>query len=183
MRSILAIFLLALLPAAPVAAGTATTGSVTQHGVELAATRFGSSLVARADLSASASYGPFRVIDAATAALVDVTDDQSPGAFLAMLREHPHIATLAFLDCPGTYDDRANLALGRMIRSAGLAVWVPEGGSVRSGAVELVLAGVSLRIEDGAEFAVHAWLDEDGYQAGDYAADSPENRRYLTYYR
>ena len=100
-----------------------------------------------------------------------------------MLRDHPGLVTLAFVECPGTYDDRANLALGRMIRAAGLAAWVPEGGSVRSGAVELVLAGVSLRIEDGAEFAVHAWLDEDGYEAGDYAADSPANRRYLTYYR
>jgi hypothetical protein len=75
------------------------------------------------------------------------------------------------------------MALGRMIRAAGIAAHVPEGGSVRSGAVELVLAGTSLTIDDGAEFAVHAWLDEDGYEATDYAADSPMNRRYLAYYR
>ena len=101
----------------------------------------------------------------------------------AMLRDFPGLATLAFVECPGTYDDRANLALGRMIRAAGLAAWVPEGGSVRSGAVELVLAGASVRIDDGAEFAVHAWEDEDGFEADDYAADSPENRKYLAYYR
>ena len=133
--------------------------------------------------AAETAYGPFRVVDQSTAELVGITDEHSPAAFRAMLRDHPGLATLAFIECPGTYDDRANLALGRMIRAAGLAAWVPEGGSVRSGAVELVLAGASLRIEDGAEFAVHAWLDEDGYEASDYAADSAENRKYLAYYR
>lgn len=133
--------------------------------------------------ASAAAYGPFRVLDQATAALVDVTDEAAPAAFRAMLRDHPGLATLVFVECPGTYDDRANLALGRLIREAGLVAWVPEGGSVRSGAVELVLAGTALRIDDGAEFAVHAWLDDDGRQARDYAADSPENRKYLAYYR
>jgi hypothetical protein len=138
---------------------------------------------ARAERPAIAAYGPFRVLDDRTASLVGVTDSMSPAWFAAMLRDHPGIATLRFVECPGTYDDRANLALGRMIRAAGIAAHVPDGGSVRSGAVELVLAGTSLTIDDGAEFAVHAWLDEDGYEATDYAADSPESRRYLAYYR
>jgi len=183
MRLILASLLLALLPSAPAAAESRTFAVAVEAQSVPAATRFVSPALARAEHSARASYGPFRVIDDATAALVDVTDERSPAAFRAMLREHPHIDTIAFIDCPGTYDDRANLALGRMIRSAGLAAWVPEGGSVRSGAVELVLAGVSLRIDDGAEFAVHAWLDDAGHQAGDYSADSPQNRKYLAYYR
>lgn len=139
--------------------------------------------VARAERPAIAAYGPFRVLDEQTASLVGVTDATSPVWFAAMLRDHPGIATLRFVECPGTYDDRANLALGRMIRAAGIAAHVPDGGSVRSGAVELVLAGTSLTIDDGAEFAVHAWLDEDGYEATDYSADSPMNRRYLAYYR
>lgn len=136
-----------------------------------------------AERPAIASYGPFRVLDARTASLVAVTDALSPTWFAAMLRDYPGIATLRFVECPGTRDDRANLELGRMIRAAGLAVHVPAHGSVRSGAVDLALAGASLTIDDGARFAVHAWLDEDGYQATDYAADSPENRRYLAYYR
>lgn len=136
-----------------------------------------------AERPAIASYGPFRVLDRQTASLVAVTDALSPTWFAAMLRDYPGIATLRFVECPGTRDDRANLALGRMIRAAGLAVHVPRHGSVRSGAVDLALAGTSLTIDDGAKFAVHAWLDEDGYQATDYAADSFENRRYLDYYR
>ena len=139
--------------------------------------------VKRAERAAIAAYGPFRVLDGRTASLVGATDATSPAWFAAMLRDHPGIATLRFVECPGTYDDRANLALGRMIRAAGLAVHVPDGGSVRSGAVELALAGTSLTIDDGAEFAVHAWLDDSGLEATDYSADSPMNRRYLAYYR
>ena len=171
------------LAAVPASAGTVVHEVVVEEWTETPASRFVSPALARAERSALASYGPFRVLDEGTAALVGVTDEDSPADFRQMLRDHPGLATLAFIECPGTYDDRANLALGRMIRAAGLAAWVPEGGSVRSGAVELVLAGASLRIEDGAEFAVHAWLDEDGYEASDYAADSAENRKYLAYYR
>lgn len=130
-----------------------------------------------------AVYGPFRVIDSLHAALVDATDERSPAQFAAMMRDYPGLTVIEMLDCPGTYDDRANLRLGRMIRAAGLATYVPRGGSVRSGGVELFLAGAERRVDEGGEFAVHAWADEDGMQAGDYAADAPENRKYLAYYR
>jgi hypothetical protein len=130
-----------------------------------------------------AAYGPFRVLDAGHAALVDATDERSPAAFTAMLRAYPAIAVLEMVECPGTDDDQANLRLGHMIRERGLATHVPAGGSVRSGAVELFLAGVRRGAEPTAEFAVHAWLDQDGRQPGDYAADDPANREYLDYYR
>jgi len=129
------------------------------------------------------AYGPFRVIDDTHAALVDVSDGTSPAEFEAMLRDHPGIATLEMVECPGTDDDTANLRLGRMIRAAGIATHVPAGGSVRSGAVELFLAGRTRSIDNGAEFAVHAWRDSDGLGPRDFAADSPVNRAYLDYYR
>lgn len=130
-----------------------------------------------------AAYGPFRVLDDRRAALVDATDSASPAEFAAMLREHPGIVTLELVECPGTDDDVANLKLGRMIRARGVATHVPAGGSVRSGAVELFLAGARRSIDDGAEFAVHAWRDSDGREPGDFAADSAVNRTYLDYYR
>jgi hypothetical protein len=130
-----------------------------------------------------AAYGPFRVLGRTRAALVDVTDARSPAAFAAMMSAFPQIALLEMVECPGTEDDRANLRLGRMIRAAGIATWVPAGGSVRSGGVELFLAGVERRADPGAEFAVHAWIDVDGREAGDYAAHAPENAKYLAYYR
>lgn len=132
--------------------------------------------------STLAEYGPFRVLDERRAALVDATDAASPGWFAAMLREYPALATLEMIECPGTADDRANMRVGRMIRAAGLETHVPRGGSVRSGAVELFLAGKARRIDEGAEFAVHSWKDEYGREADDFAAESPENRAYLDYY-
>ncbi len=129
------------------------------------------------------AYGPFRVIDANRAALVDATDGESVAQFKAMLRDHPGIAQLDMIECPGTDDDTANLALGRLIRARGIATHVPNGGSVRSGAVELFLAGRQRLIDDGAEFAVHAWRDSDGREPGDYPADSTYNRAYVDYYR
>lgn len=130
-----------------------------------------------------ARFGPFRVLDNGRAALVDVTDERSPAQFAAMLAAFPGIAVIEMIDCPGTEEDRANLRLGRMIRARGLATHVPSGGSVRSGGVELFLAGAKRSADPGAEFAVHSWADEDGREPDDYAADAPENRAYLDYYR
>ena len=129
-----------------------------------------------------AVFGPFRVLDPGRAALVDVTDERSPAQFQAMLRAYPGIALIEMIECPGTEDDRANLQLGRMIHTRGIGTHVPAGGSVRSGAVELFLAGKTRIADPGSEFAVHSWADEDGREARDYAADAPENRAYIAYY-
>jgi len=129
-----------------------------------------------------AKFGPFRVIDPTHAALVDATDEASPAEFKAMVRAYPGIATLEMIECPGTYDDRANLQLGRMIHARGIATHVPKGGSVRSGAVELFLAGKTRVADPGSEFAVHSWADDTGREAKDYAPDAPENRAYIGYY-
>lgn len=130
-----------------------------------------------------AAFGPFRVLDGNRAALVDVTDERSPGQFTAMLRAYPGIKVLQMVECPGTEDDRANLRLGLMIRARGLTTHVPNGGSVRSGAVELFLAGAQRIADPGSEFAVHSWSDEFGLEPKDYAPNAPENRAYIDYYR
>lgn len=132
---------------------------------------------------AIATFGPFRVIDSERAVLTDVTDALSPGRFAAMLRRYPRIATIEMADCPGTEDDRANLRLGLMLRAKGIATYVPAGGLVRSGAVDLFLAGARRYAEPTAWFAVHAWKDVTGRQPDDYAPDAPKNQAYLDYYR
>jgi hypothetical protein len=130
-----------------------------------------------------ARFGPFVVLDADRAALVDATDAASPAKLLAMLRAYPGIRTLELIDCPGTYDDTANLRLGRMIHARGIATDVPPGGSVRSGAVELFLAGAHRHAAAGADFGVHAWADDRGRGPNDYPASAPANRAYLDYYQ
>lgn len=131
---------------------------------------------------AIAQYGPFRVLDNKRAALVGATDTASPRAFNAMLAAHPGLEVIEFLDAPGTSNDIANLALGRAIRAAGLATYVPRGGSARSGAVELFLAGTRRSMDAEALFAVHSWRDQTGREPDDFASDAPENRLYLDYY-
>jgi len=132
--------------------------------------------------AALAAFGPFRVIDAKRAALVAPTDAASPKAFAAMLAAYPGLEVIEFVDAPGTTHDLANLRLGRAIRAAGLATHVPAGGSARSGAVELFLAGTRRTVDPGALFAVHSWRDERGREPADFAPDAPENRLYLDYY-
>jgi hypothetical protein len=183
MRPIVALFAaFAALAAVPAHARTVTVVETVTVEDAGSAERFVSG-VPLESVAGIATYGPFRVTDATHAALVGITDEQSPREFAAMLRDYPALAELDMLECPGTFDDRANLALGRMIRRAGLETHVPADGSVRSGAVELFLAGAHRSIDDGARFAVHAWEDEDGLQATDYPADAPDNTKYLAYYR
>lgn len=128
-------------------------------------------------------FGPFAVVDSTHAALVGETDSRSPELFKAMMKAFPGIRMLELVDCPGTADDGANLALGRLIREHKLTTDAPSGASVRSGGLELFLAGITRRAAPDAEFGVHAWKDEAGHQPGDYPADAPANRLYLDYYR
>jgi hypothetical protein len=134
-------------------------------------------------LPSIAAYGPFRVLDSTRAALVDATDSASPRDFARLLKAFPQVRVLEMIECPGTSDDTANLRLGRMIHRAGIATEVPPGGSVRSGAVELFLAGAQRRAAPSAEFAVHSWRDADGLEARDFPASDPVNQAYLAYYR
>jgi hypothetical protein len=179
MLSLLACF--SALLAAPAAAQRVT---VVEEWVEVETTaaRYVSPLQERTEQAAIAAFGPFRVIDEHTVALVGITDSASPAWFDAVLAAYPQIDTLEFVEAPGTHDDRANLALGRAIRARGIATRAGEGGSIRSGAVELFLAGAVREIEPGSEFAVHGWLDDWGRGAEDYPAGAPEHRRYLDYY-
>ncbi len=129
-----------------------------------------------------AQYGPFIVTGQTIAAMVGPTDSHSPHHFAAMLRDFPQVARLDMIEAPGTTNDLANLELGRMIRASGIATHVPSDGSVRSGAVELFLAGATRTLEKGAQFAVHSWLDNHGREADDFAEDHPAHRLYLDYY-
>ena len=130
-----------------------------------------------------ASYGPFHLIAADTVEMIGTVDSAAPRQFAALLAAHPGVRRLVMVDCPGSVDEAANHVLARSVRRAGLETVVPAGGSVRSGAVDLFLAGVRRQAAPSAEFGVHSWRDEDGYEARDYAADDPVHAEYLGYYR
>lgn len=128
-------------------------------------------------------YGPFYVMGADTVQMVGVVDARTPSQFKAMVTAHPGLKTLVLKEVPGTEDDDANLALARLVRKQGMETRVPADGSVRSGGVELFLAGTKRLAEPGAELGVHSWQDEDGREAKDYPANAPIHLAYINYYK
>lgn len=132
---------------------------------------------------AQARFGPFAVVDGTTARMSGDVDGTTPRQFAAMLAAFPGVKRLEMIDCPGSLDEEANLILARAIRRAGLETVVPSGGSVRSGAVELWLAGSTRRAAPDAEFGVHSWADEYGREAKDYPASDPVHAEYIGLYR
>ena len=130
-----------------------------------------------------ASYGPFHLVTADTVEMIGTVDSATPRQFAALLAAHPTVRHLVMVECPGSIDEDANHILARAVRRAGLTTRVPDGGSVRSGAVDLFLAGVERSAAASAEFGVHSWRDEDGYEPRDFAANDPVHAEYLSYYR
>ena len=128
-------------------------------------------------------YGPFRVVSESRAELVDGIDAGTPNQFAAMIAAHPAITRIDMVECPGSEDDDANLIVARMIRAAGLAMHVPSGGSIRSGGVELFLAGKIRTADRGAEIGVHSWQDSEGLEADDYAPSDAVHQPYLAFYQ
>tara|TARA_R110000824_G_scaffold2274_3_gene10644 strand:- start:303 stop:1034 length:732 start_codon:yes stop_codon:yes gene_type:complete len=132
--------------------------------------------------AAYGQYGPFRVIAADAVEMTGTVDSYTPALFRQMIQHFPGIKRIEMLDCDGSVDEEANLNLARMIRRAGISTHVPANGSVRSGAVELFLAGATRTAHPNAEFIVHSWMDEDGREANDYPANDPVHSEYLDYY-
>jgi hypothetical protein len=132
---------------------------------------------------ALASFGPFHVVGHDRVELAGVIGSGTDAQFRALLKAYPGIKQIDMIDCPGTEDDAANFAIARMVRRAGIATHVPDGGFVGSGGVELFLAGLRRSAAPTAEFAVHSWRDSDGLEANDYAEGDPLHRQYLSFYR
>jgi hypothetical protein len=128
-------------------------------------------------------YGPFTVVAIDKAELNGDIDTETLSQFKAMLRDFPGIKQIDMIECAGTDDDEANLSIARLIRSNGITTFVPSGGSVRSGGVELFLAGAIRKAAPDAEFGVHSWRDEGGFEADDYSDEDPVNQQYVQFYR
>jgi hypothetical protein len=132
---------------------------------------------------ALARSGPFAVTAADTIEMDGTVDSNTPRQFASLIARFPGVRKLVMRECPGSVDEDANHVLARAVRRAGLTTIVPAGGSVRSGAVDLFLAGVERIAAPDAEFGVHSWQDEDGNGPQDFAANDPVNTVYINYYR
>ncbi len=132
---------------------------------------------------AIASYGSFKVVSPERAEMIGTTDSYSMDRFNQMIAAYPNIKRIDMIDVAGTIDDEVNLSLARKINALGITTHIPENGSVRSGGVELFLAGKKRSAHPSANFAVHSWQDENGMEPQDYAQDDPIHQSYIAYYR
>lgn len=132
---------------------------------------------------ALATYGSFRVVAPNRAQMIGTTDSFSLDRFHQMMRAYPAIAQIDMIDVAGTIDDEVNLSLARKINILGIATHIPKYGSVRSGGVELFLAGEKRSAHPTANFAVHSWRDEDGMEPHQFARNHPVHKSYIDYYR
>ncbi len=133
--------------------------------------------------AAIARFGPFVMLSETQAELNGAIEADSVNQFGLMLAAFPKLARIDMIDCPGTENDEANLEIARLIRKHAIHTHVPAHGSVRSGGVELFLAGVKRTADKGAEFGVHSWIDSEGREANDVPASDPVHASYVRYYQ
>ena len=114
-----------------------------------------------------------------------VVNEDSYEQVYDVLNNEMRIGTLVFTMLPGSVDDDTNLALGRMLRQAGVVTYLPSRGTVASGGTDLFLAGVRRIVERGARVGVHSWSTGDpfGPSAVSLPSDHPAHAKYLDYYR
>ena len=114
-----------------------------------------------------------------------VVDGGSGEQVYDVLSNELRVGTLVFTMVPGSADDDTNLALGRMLRQAGVATYLPAEGMVASGGTDLFLSGVRRIVERGALVGVHSWSADDARvpSAVSLPRDHPEHAKYLDYYR
>ena len=114
-----------------------------------------------------------------------VVDEDSLEQLHDVLSNELQVGTLVLTMVPGSVDDHTNLALGRMLRRAGIATYLPARGMVASGGTDLFLSGVRRIVERGARVGVHSWSTGGlgDPSAASLPRDHPEHAKYLNYYR
>jgi len=95
---------------------------------------------------------------------------------------HPQIDTIVLGQMPGSIDDEANLAGAAWVAARGVNTYLPQQGSIASGATDFFLVGKRRVVEEGAEVGVHSWADVTGVTARDLPRDDPAHERYIGFY-
>ncbi len=122
------------------------------------------------------------VIDGSRAVMSGEVGTGTLAQLAHLVNWHPEVDTLVLANVPGSVDDDALRATGRIVREAGLSTEVPAGGFAASGGVDLFAAGTDRVVGEGASLAVHAWEDvAAGVAADEIPAGDARHRPYLDY--
>ena len=116
-----------------------------------------------------------------TAVMTGDLTSSAPEKVRRLLEDHPDLALIELLNCPGSLDDKAVFQAARLVREAGINTRVPDNGEMYSGAVDFFIAGVQRTVVDGGIVGVHSW--SDGFREGsELPPDDPEHDMYEVYY-
>ena len=101
--------------------------------------------------------------------------------FDAIHAANPQVDTLVLVDIPGSLDEAGLLSIGYRVRALGLTTHLIARSEVYSGGVDLFLAGVRRRMDNGATLGVHSWSNGTR-DAASFPRSAPEhdrNRQYI----
>jgi hypothetical protein len=106
----------------------------------------------------------------------------TPEQVATLLAENPGLSVIEMEMVPGSVDDEACLAAGRLVREHGLSTHLAADGEIASGGVDFFLAGVERTIEDGGMVGVHSWSQLGGPDGEELPRDDSEHQPYLDYF-
>lgn len=102
-------------------------------------------------------------------------------AFYALIDDFPDVTEIVLEQIWGSCDDEVMVELGYAIRDLGFDTYLFADSEIYSGGVDLFLAGVTRRMEQGAILGVHSWSDgvRDGASYPRASAEHDLNRDYI----
>jgi hypothetical protein len=100
-----------------------------------------------------------------------------------LVKANPQVKAIVMQNVPGSSDDEANLQAGLRIRELGLNTYLPPGGEIASGGVDLFLAGAERFAAPDVLVGVHSWGGDDVTDASTLPRGDSSHDLYLNYYQ
>ncbi|KZZ45927.1 hypothetical protein A3759_08240 [Thalassolituus sp. HI0120] len=101
----------------------------------------------------------------------------------SLVKHNPQVKTIVFENVPGSSDDEMNLKAGLRLRQLGLNTYLPPGGEIASGGVDLFLAGKERFSANDVLVGVHSWAGDGVQDASTLPRDHVSHKPYLDYYK
>ncbi|WP_420590754.1 hypothetical protein [Bacterioplanoides sp.] len=100
-----------------------------------------------------------------------------------LVKNNPQVKTVVLQNVPGSSDDEMNLKAGLRLRQLGLNTYLPPGGEIASGGVDLFLAGKERFAAQDVLVGVHSWGGDGVKDASTLPRDHASHKPYLDYYK
>ena len=133
------------------------------------------------DEVSSNDFGIFFSQDGTTAIMNGEITSNTPQHWDNYVASFPSTNKIIMKNCPGSFDDVANLKAARKVKTQNVAIHLPADAEIASGAVDFFFAGASRTREAGSKIGVHSWSD-GSKEATDFAVGHSNHQPYIDYY-